>query len=295
MLILNEEKYAEDLYYGKHNDVKSVVAKIGYVTRYNLYVLKYNDKDNYQYTVEWMSKNHNNFDESYYSNLISDAIKKAYKNPFYHIDNINITKSELDMISSLDDLRAEKVLFVLLCMAKQQSVAYKFTNGLVKYSLPTLCKEARISVPSDEREYILYSIVRMGLLGYPKKNNTQCLIVNCINDDDDDGLNLDEIDCQELAYFYLNWKNKGEGYSRCEHCGRLMKQSKNKPKRFCEVCSDVIGEITDNIRVVSCIDCGRLVYISVFDNETCRCEECKKTHKRELKRLEMQRYRARKK
>ena len=237
MLILNEEKYAEGLYCGNNNDVKSVVAKIGYITRYNLYVLNYNDEDNYQCTVDWMSKNHNNFDESYYSNLISDAIKKAYKNPFYYIDSINITQSELDMISSLDNLRAEKVLFVLLCMAKQQRVAYKFTNGLVKYSLPSLCKEARISVPADDREYILYNIVQMGLLGYPKKNNTQCLIVNCINDDDEVVLSLDEVDCQELAYIYLNWKNDGKGYTKCQRCNRMIRQSKTKPRKYCEECA----------------------------------------------------------
>jgi hypothetical protein len=236
MLILNEEKYAEDLYYGKNTDVKSVVAKIGYITRYNLYVLNYNDEDNYKFTVEWMVNHHNNFDESYYSNLISDAVKKAYKNPFYHIENIKITKTELDIISTLDNLRAEKILFVLLCMAKQQSVAYGFTNGLVKYSLPSLCKEARISVPTDEREYILYNIVQYGLLGYPKKNNTQCLIVNFINDDEA-VLNLDEIDCQELAYVYLNWKNGGKGYTRCQRCHRLIKQSKTKPRKYCEECA----------------------------------------------------------
>ena len=49
MLILNEKKYAEDLYFGKNNEVKSVTAKIGYVTRYQLYVLGYNDQDNYIY------------------------------------------------------------------------------------------------------------------------------------------------------------------------------------------------------------------------------------------------------
>jgi len=236
MLILNEEKYAEALYYCKNNDVKSVVAKIGYITRYQLYALNYSDEDNYKHTVEWMINNHNNFDESSYSNLISDAIKKAHRNPFYKIENIQITKSELDFISSLDNLRAEKVLFVLLCMAKQQSVSYGFTNGLVKYSLPELCKMARISVPSDEREYILYGIIRSGLLGYPKKNNTQCLIVNFISEDEVT-LNLNEVDCQELAYVYLNWKNDGKGYTQCQKCHRLMKQSKTKPKKYCEECA----------------------------------------------------------
>lgn len=236
MLILNEEKYAKELYDGKNTEVKSVMGKIRYITRYLIHSEGKSDEEVYKYTVEWMSKNHNNFDESCYSNLISDTIKKAHKYPFYIIDNIKITQSELNIISSLDNLRAEKVLFVLLCMAKQQRLSNGFTNGLVKYSITELCKLARISVPADDREYILYDIVQRGLLGYPLKNDTQCLIVKFI-DHNDVVLELDESDCQELAYAYLNWKNNGKGYTKCQRCNRLMKQSKTKPKKYCESCA----------------------------------------------------------
>ena len=241
MLILNEAKYAQDVYNGTNTDVKSVVPKIGYVTRYLLHTLQQNDSDNYDNTVAWMQQYHDNFDESYYANLIADAIKKAYKRPFYYVDGIKITQSELDAISSLDNLRAEKVLFVLLCMAKQQSVSSGFTNGLVKYSITDLCKMARISVPAEDREYILYDIVQRGLLGYPKKNNTQCLIVNFINDTDEPVLTLDEVDCQELAYVYLSWKNDGKGYTKCQKCRRMIKQSKTKPRKYCEECAKAVA------------------------------------------------------
>lgn len=238
MLILNEEKYAQGIYDGKNKEVKSVLLKIGYITRYLLHSLNQSDEENYKHSVDWLKKNHNNFDEVYYSNLISDAIKKAHNKPFYCIENIKITKSELDIISSLDNLRAEKILFVLLCMAKQQAISNGFTNGLVKYSITDLCKTARISVPADEREYILYNIVQKGFLDYPKKNNTQCLIVNFINDGDDEVvLNLDEADCYELAYIYLSWKNNGKGYTKCQRCHRMIKQSKTKPKKYCEECA----------------------------------------------------------
>ena len=237
MLILNEQKYAQDIYDGKIDDVKSVLSKISYVTRYLLHSLNQNDEENYKNTVIWLKKHHNNFDEVYYSNLIADAIKKAHKKPFYCIDNIKITKSELNLICSLDNLRAEKVLFVLLCMAKQQATSNGFTNGLVQYSITDLCKRARISVPADEREYILYNIIQKGLLDYPKKNNTQCLIVNFIDDGDDVALNLDEMDCCELAYLYLSWKNDGKGFTRCQKCNRMIKQSKTKPKKYCEECA----------------------------------------------------------
>lgn len=236
MLILNEEKYAKDVYDGKNTEIKSIMSKIRYIARYLLHTKNKADEEVYRCSVEWMKKYHNNFDESCYSNLISDAIKKAHKYPFYHIENISITKSELHIVSSLDNLRAEKVLFVLLCMAKQQSVSNGFTNGLVKYAITDLCKMARISVPAEDREYILYNIVQRGFLGYPKKNNTQCLIVNFMNDDEV-VLSLDEIDCQELAYVYLNWKNNGKGYTRCQKCNRLIKQSKTKPRKYCEECA----------------------------------------------------------
>lgn len=249
MLILNEEKYAQGVYNGINTEVKTVVSKIGYITRYFLHTLQQNDNDNYRNTVEWMQQHHNNFDESYYANLISDAIKKAYKKPFYQIEGIKITQSELDAISSLDNLRAEKVLFVLLCMAKQQNISNGFTNGLVKYSITELCKMARISVPAEDREYILYEIVRNGKLGYPKKNNTQCLIVNFINEDDEVVLTLDEVDCQELAYVYLNWKNDGKGYTRCQKCNRLIKQSKTKPRKYCEKCAIKVEKENSKERV----------------------------------------------
>lgn len=236
MLILNEEQYAKDLYDGKNQEVKSIMTKIRYITRYLVHSEGKSNDEAYKDTVRWLEKNHNNFDESSYSNVISDAIKGAIKYPFYIIDNIKITQSELDTISSLNNLRAEKILFVLLCMAKQQSMSNGFTNGLVKYSITDLCKMARVSVPADDREYILYEIVRRGLLGYPKKNNTQCLIVNFINTDEI-ALELDEMDCQELAYAYLSWKNDGKGYAKCQRCHRLMKQSKTKPKKYCEECA----------------------------------------------------------
>lgn len=285
MLILNERKYAEDLYCGKNQTVKNIIKKIGYVTRYQLYVLNYNDKENYDYTVKWLNRHHNNFDESSYSNCIADAIKFAHKTPFYNIDSIKITQEELDIISSLDNLRAEKVLFVLLCMAKHQSIIYGLTNGLVKYSLPELCKTARISVPASEREYILYNIIQHGFLGYPKKNNSQCLMVNFIDNDGDAVLNLDEIDCQELAYVYLNWKNNG-GYSRCENCGKLFKKSKNR--KYCSQCANYqpVGD-----KIITCIDCGKEVSVSARNATKHRCDECQKDKDKEDTRLRVQRFR----
>ena len=292
MLILNEEKYAKSIYDGQNEEEKSVISKIGYITRYLLNVENKSDDEIYKNSVEWMQKYHNNFEESCYSNLISDAIKRAHKQPFYNIDYIKITQSELDIISSLDNLRAEKILFVLLCMAKQQSISMGFTNGLIRYSITDLCKMARISVPAEDREYILHNIIQYGFLDYPKKNNTKCLFVTFIDNIGEPVLNLDETDCKELAYVYLNWKNKGNGYGRCDCCNRLMKKSKKNPKRFCEDCSKIVGDVPDDKGVVLCVDCGKPVYIDKFDSATNRCKECYFVYRRNQKTETMKKLRA---
>jgi hypothetical protein len=64
-------------------------------------------------------------------------------------------------------------------------------------------------------------------------------IVDFVSHDVDDevAFELKEIDYLELAYIYLSWKNNGDGYARCTVCDRLMRQSKTKPKKYCEECA----------------------------------------------------------
>ena len=267
MMILNEEKYAKDLLLGKNRDIKSVIKKIGYITRYNLHVLGKNDIENYNSTVAWMKKHQDNFEESAYSNSISKAIKSAKKREFYKTDVIIITKNELETIKSVENIREEKILFVLLCMAKQQAISIGFTDGLVKYSIVDLCRMARISVPADDREYILHDILMKGFISCPKKNDTKCLKVNFIDNDSEQEFVLNEIDCQELAYAYLKWKD-GKGFKRCKSCGRLMKSKGNK-----DICTYCEQSSQDN-KHIWCIDCGEEVDVSPFDAKTCRCKEC---------------------
>lgn len=267
MMILNEELYAKNLLLGKNKDVKSTIQKIGYITRYNAQILNKNESQNYISTVQWLNKHQDNFDESSYSNVISKAIKVANKKPFYKIDNIIITKKEFNIIESLENIREEKVLFVLLCMAKQQALSFGFSDGLVKYTITNLCNMARISVPADDREYILHDILTKGLISCPKKNDTKCLKVNFIDIDGEPQLILNEADCQELAYIYLKEKDD-RGFKRCKLCGRLMRRKGSKD--ICTYCE----QSSQNNRYIWCIDCGEEVDVSPFDAKTCRCKEC---------------------
>ena len=284
-MILNEEKYAKELLTGQNDSVKSIRQKIDLIARYNCHVMNKKADESYTSIVKWLEKHHEIFSEQTYSNVISDCIKKAAKRPFYYIDAIKITKKEMEIIAAQDNLRHEKILFVLLCMAKQQKVAYGFDNGLVSYKITDLFKTARVSVPVEERENILHELLKAGLIGLPMKNDTKCLFVKFVDESEDVALSLNEQDCGELAYAYLHFTGKAK-VSRCSKCGKLIKQSK-KYGNLCKGCQ--CG--TSEMKLKWCVDCGGEFLVNKFDTETCRCEECYREHRKQSVRENVRRFR----
>lgn len=285
MMILNEEKYAKELLTGQNDDIKSLRQKIDLIARYNCHVMHKNNDESYASIVKWLEKHHEIFSEQTYSNVISDCIKKASKRPFYNIDAIKITKKEIDIIMAQDNLRYEKILFVLLCMAKQQRVAYGFDNGLVSYKITDLFKTARVSVPVEERENILHELLKAGLIGVPMKNDTRCLFVRFMDESDDEvALSLNEQDCGELAYAYLYFTGKAKVF-RCAKCGKLIKQSK-KYGDFCKGCQCSSAEM----KIKWCVDCGSEFLVNIMNTKTCRCDECQLARDKELKAIRNAKY-----
>lgn len=275
MMILNEEKFAKDVLTGKRNDVKSIKQKIDLIARYNYHVLNKDNSDNYSTIVKWLDKHHDIFSEQGYSNIISDCIKKVAKRPFYHVDSVKITKKEMDMIAKQNNLRYEKILFVLLCMAKVQKVSYGFDNGLISYNITDVFKTARVSVPVDEREKILHEFLKLELIGLPLKNDTKCMFVKFVDESEEDiALELNEQDCGELAYAYMKYTGKSK-VSRCSRCGKLIKQS-GKFGDMCKGCQDS----DSSMKTRWCIDCGNEFKVMPNVANKDRCDDCYALYRR---------------
>ena len=275
-MILNEEKFAKDVLSGQRNDVKSIRQKIDLIARYNYYVLQKDSSDSYSSIIKWLEKHHNIFSAYGYSTIICDCIKKAAKRPFYHVDSVKITKKEMETIAAQNNLRYEKILFVLLCMAKVQKVSYGFDNGLISYNITDVFKTARVSVPVDEREKILHEFLKLELIGLPLKNDTKCMFVKFVDESDEDiALELSEQDCGELAYAYLKYTGKSK-VSRCSKCGKLIKQS-GKFGDMCKGCQDSFN----GMKNLWCIDCGSEFSVDVRNMTKCRCDYCQHEHRKE--------------
>lgn len=246
--------------------------------RYNHFIQNLTDKKSYNDIINFITTNSTvGITDFEIYEFVKKAINSAKKVDLKRVDHIYITKSELDFISKLDDIKLEKIAFVLLALAKYHNEVSGEDNNMIYLKLSEVKNMARINMNRIDFEYFYANLYDVGVLQRNTSPVSTIQIVNFVsqNPDDEIAFELKEIDYLELAYVYLSWKNEGKGYGRCEYCGRLMKQSKKNPKRFCEECSVKIGNIADDEKVVSCVDCREIYYTSIKDNVSCRCEKCR--------------------
>lgn len=209
--------------------------------RYNYFIKNLTDKKNYNEIINFITENNTvgltDFD---IYEFVNKAIKGAKKVGLKQVDHIYITKSELNFISSLDDIKLEKVAFVLLALAKYHNEVSEDVDDRVYIKLNEIKKMSRINMNKIDFEYFYANLYDKGVLQHNTSPITTMQIVNFVshNPDDEVAFELKEVDYLELAYIYLSWKNNGKGYTRCTKCNRLMRQSKTKPRKYCEECAN---------------------------------------------------------
>ena len=220
--------------------------------RYNYFIKNLTDKKNYNEIVSFITENSTvgltDFD---IYEFVNKAIKSAKKVGLKQVDHIYITKSELDFIAKLDDIKLEKIAFVLLALAKYHNEVSEDYDDRVYIKLSEVKNMARINMNRIDFEYFYANLYDKGVLRHNISPISTIQIVNFVSHDEDDEIafELNEIDYLELAYAYLSWKNNGKGYTRCTRCNRLMRQSKTKPRKYCEECAKEVERENTRERV----------------------------------------------
>lgn len=250
------------------------------LARYNYHVLGMKKEDNYDAILSYMTKNCCDFYEENYFKIIYRNISSAKKYKFRSVSPIQITRAEIDKIIGLNDIRKEKIAFVLLAVAKYYNNVSDDNNNRMYISISDLFKLSRVAIPCKERAGYLRFAYQEGLLVEHSFVGTNLKVVGFIDSDSDVVMELTEDDYKELAYTYLNYKVGG--YKRCKCCGKLFKMQKREPGRlYCKECGQ--KEEVNEFKVIKCIDCDSEIVINKFDTETCRCEECYVNYRRRYK------------
>lgn len=251
------------------------------LARYNYHVLNMNKEDNYDAILAYMTNNCSDFYEEAYFKIIYRNISSAKKYKFRSVSPVKITRSEIDKISELNDIRKEKIAFVLLAVAKYYNNVSPDNNNRMYISISDLFKLARVAIPCKERAAYLHFAYKEELLVEHTFVGTNLKVVGFIDDDSEAVMELAEADYQELAYAYLNYKSGG--YKRCKCCGRLFKMSKNAPGRlYCKECGQ--KDETPKMKQMKCVDCGEDFFVDVRNMTKCRCDECQHEENKRVKR-----------
>jgi hypothetical protein len=258
------------------------------LARYNYHVLNMKKEDNYDAILAYMTKNCTDFYEEKYFKIIYRNISSAKKYKFRSVSPVQITKTEIDRIIGLNDIRKEKIAFVLLAVAKYYNNVSSDNNNKLYMSMSDLFKLSRVAIPCKERAGYLYFAYQEGLLVEHTFVGTNLKVVGFIDNDSEVVMELNEDDYKELAYAYLNYKNGG--YKYCKNCGRLFKMSKNARGRlYCKECGQ--KEETSRFKTLKCVDCGEDFVVDSRNTNKCRCDCCQQTYRNDYMRQFMQKKR----
>lgn len=272
--LFNEQSAVENMIEMHVVDNDNVFATIKDLARYNYFVNNMEKDDNYKSILKYLQNYGENINEENVYKIIDDCVQRAKKYPFKLVDEVCITKSEIEFIKKLDDIKKEKIAFVLLASAKYYDATRdtKYCTAYMKNS--DICKLARITIPVAERNVFMQFAYDYGVLSrHSRAASTEKKVLFISQDDNDEVvLRLKENDYRDLAYTYLAYITPHK-YRRCVSCGSWMKKD-SQDRRICKNCSDKGIETKNTIKEVQCVDCGKTVYVSTHDSETCRCEEC---------------------
>lgn len=227
----------------------NILMVINSMTTYNFIVKNMSDEDNFNSVIEWIKTHHQYYTEEFECCDISKIKNKIICE--FPSNDLIIYKSELDKISSLGNISYEKVLFVLLCIAKLQHNVFDYKNGKYKFSLTNIFKFARVYIKSLDRSLFIHKLLECGYIEklLTEKDPYYCVTFMSNKNNDEEILHINEVDFAELSYVYENWKNNGVGFSKCIKCNRLIQKGKTRPKKYCINCAKEVNKQKTRERV----------------------------------------------
>lgn len=279
----NEQSAIENMIKSKFVDANNITNTIYVLAKYNCHIRKLKDRANYNAIIEYITDNCPNMFEENILRDVDGCIKKAKKRTFATVDEVCVTKSELEFIKALDDIKQEKAAFVMLAAAKFFNVfkSTDYDSAFMTHS--DICKLARITIPQNDRDVFMQFAYDKGVLHRHTWADSTVKKVAFVSHDDDDQIvmRLKESDYKDLAYTYLAYLTPVQ-FRRCQSCGRWIRKN-NKSSRLCINCAKNEEEEKDTVKTVFCVDCGKPIYVNLFDTATCRCEVCRCSHLKEVK------------
>ena len=227
MIIFDEKRHAEEILKKGFKTKNKTVFETFILAKYYFHI-GIDESKVKQKIIKFYEKFQEDFNLDEYYKVINRTINYARNSKLKTDKEVQITQTELEVIQSLDNLREQKLAFVML-------VLYKFHN-FNKYtiSLENLFTLSDLTtINSKTRLQLLHKLTSKGFIDIntrgqrwvkfaEKKSNQIVLIRNFDN----------------FIWEYLNYIGEGK-FKRCEECNVLIKKSTNHKNLYCHNCSKI--------------------------------------------------------
>lgn len=166
---------------------------------------------------------------------IDSAIKQAIRRPAIVVDEIIVTKPEMETIKGIKGKQAQRLAFTLLCLSKYWDICREDNDHWVTNKSTDIMAVANISA-SLKRQGILYrQLEEEGLLHFPERVDAISIQVLFAEDGEKE---LSLRDFRNLGYQYLEYN--GGPFFECEECGIVTKAKSvdsGRPQKYCPSCA----------------------------------------------------------
>lgn len=221
-----------------------------------------------------------------FNNAVETASQKRIQDRF----PILITSNEWRTIKQIDNEEIQRLLFVMLIVAKYFHILIKrydlpyTTDYRVDMSDAKIRKLAKVKLHrasaasrTNYRDWLRDN-------GYIRLSGRNQIYVLFAEDAGKVIETVTDYDHMDLHFDRLN----GENIGTCEKCGQLFRQNKQNNQRLC---SDCRGYKKAEPRNCKCLDCGKTFIRMPNNRRKVRCDKCTEEHKKMLKRERNAKYR----
>lgn len=284
---MNEYVYAENLLNKQDLKVSDLGSKpsstLNLLARYYREVGKDNDEIKELLSDFLHRCLKDKYKESKWIDSIFYQVVKSKKYTLKKVDDVTVTKSEINIIQSVKGKSRQKVLFTLLVLAKYYNAVSDKNNNWTNLEYKKIFKLANVQLSIQNQALLVNDLYNCGFVNVSKNVGKPNIQVNFVDNEFDAVLTITRL--KDLGKEYLMFC--GEDYIRCQKCGTLVKNYRNTNK-YCKTCGQYQPIET---KIITCVDCGKEFSVDARITNKIRCDECQGEKKRKDTKLRVQRYR----
>ena len=183
-----------------------------------------------------------NYNKNYWSKYIDSTIKslKKKENKMIDIDKVNIYKEELETIKSLNNIRLEKLAFILLVYCKINKQVNPLINNKINIPLTNIIKESCLN-KNNESKILLNELYKKEFIHQGNSCDGTAIQILYVRNEGEIEFTIDDLRDYQPITWYLEYR-QGIKYKKCEKCGKRF-EVKNNRQSYYTICAKEINKI----------------------------------------------------